>query len=69
MGNVTPDGRERWFGGRYDSEVYVFDTKTAELTARIPVGDGRHGVTGWPIRGGTASGTPATCGDPAQRSS
>lgn len=51
MGNLTPDGRELWLGGRYDSEVYVFDTATGELTARIPVGRGPHGLTVWPQPG------------------
>ena len=38
MGNLTPDGKELWLGGRYDSEVYVFDTTNGQLAARIPVG-------------------------------
>ncbi len=51
MGNLTPDGRELWVGGRYDSEVYVFDTTNGQLTARIPVGRGPHGLTVWPQPG------------------
>ena len=51
MGNLTPDGRELWLGGRYDSEVYVFDTTTGQLAARIPVGRGPHGLTVWPQPG------------------
>src|SRR5205823_4429234 len=26
MGNVSADGKELWLAGRFDSEVYVFDT-------------------------------------------
>lgn len=51
MGNLTPDGRELWLGGRYDREVYVFDTTTGALAARIGVGDGPHGLTVWPQPG------------------
>jgi YVTN family beta-propeller protein len=51
MGNLTPDGRELWLGGRYDDEVYVFDTTTGALVARIPVGKGPHGLTVWPQPG------------------
>ncbi|SRR5258708_40353061 len=32
MGNVTADGSELWVSGRYDDEVYVFDTNTGRLT-------------------------------------
>ena len=51
MGNVTADGKELWVSGRYDSEVYVFDTATGELTHRIPVGKGPHGLCVWPQPG------------------
>lgn len=51
MGNVSADGKELWLSGRYDSEVYVFDTKTGVLTHRIPVGRGPHGLTVWPQPG------------------
>ena len=51
MGNLTPDGTQLWVAGRYDSEVYVFDTVTGELIARIPVGDNPHGLTVWPQPG------------------
>ena len=37
MGNITADGKELWLSGRYDSEVYVFDTTTGVLTHRIPL--------------------------------
>jgi DNA-binding beta-propeller fold protein YncE len=51
MGNLSADGRELWLSGRYDGEVYVFDTVKGELAARIPVGSGPHGLTVWPQPG------------------
>jgi YVTN family beta-propeller protein len=51
MGNVTADGRELWVSGRYDEEVYVFDTQTGALTHRIPVGREPHGLCVWPQPG------------------
>ena len=51
MGNVTADGKELWLSGRYDDEVYVFDTEKGELKQRIKVGRGPHGLTVWPQPG------------------
>jgi YVTN family beta-propeller protein len=51
MGNVTADGKELWVSGRYDSEVYVIDTKTGQLRHRIPVGREPHGLCVWPQPG------------------
>ena len=51
MGNVSADGKELWLSGRYDSEVYVFDTTSGILMHRIPVGRGPHGLTIWPQPG------------------
>ena len=51
MGNVTADGKELWVSGRYDDEVYVFDTRTGQLTHRIPVGHEPHGLAVWPEPG------------------
>jgi YVTN family beta-propeller protein len=51
MGNVTADGKELWVSGRYDKEVYVFDTSTGELTHRIPVEREPHGLCVWPQPG------------------
>jgi YVTN family beta-propeller protein len=51
MGNVSADGSELWVSGRYDDEVYVFDTKTGKLTHRIPVGHEPHGLAVWPQPG------------------
>jgi len=51
MGGVTTDGREFWVSGRYNNEVYVFDTATGQLTHRIPVGSGPHGLAVFPQPG------------------
>jgi YVTN family beta-propeller protein len=51
MGNVTADGKELWVSGRYDEEVYVFDTETGQLTHRIKVGREPHGLCVWPQPG------------------
>src|SRR5437773_4645082 len=51
MGNVTADGTELWLSGRYDEEVYVFDTATGRLTHRIGVGRDPHGLCVWPQPG------------------
>lgn len=51
MGNVSADGKELWLAGRVDSEVYVFDTTTGQLTHRIQVGRGPHGLAVWPQPG------------------
>jgi YVTN family beta-propeller protein len=51
MGNVTADGKELWVSGRYDREVYVFDTRSGQLLYRIPVGKEPHGLCVWPQPG------------------
>jgi YVTN family beta-propeller protein len=51
MGDVSADGKELWVSGRYDDEVYVFDTATGQLTHRIPVGHEPHGLCVWPQPG------------------
>jgi DNA-binding beta-propeller fold protein YncE len=51
MGDISPDGKELWLSGRYDSEVYVFDTVAGKLAYRIPVGRGPHGLAVWPQPG------------------
>ena len=51
MGTVSADGTELWLTGRYDREVYVFDTATGTLTHRIPVGREPHGLCVWPQPG------------------
>ena len=51
MGGVSADGTELWISGRYDSEVYVFDTTTGAVKAQIKVGPGPHGLAVFPQPG------------------
>jgi YVTN family beta-propeller protein len=51
MGGVTADGTQVWLSGRYNREVYVLSTADGHLLARIPVGDGPHGLCVWPQPG------------------
>ncbi|HEY1281926.1 MAG TPA: YncE family protein [Acidimicrobiales bacterium] len=51
MGGVSADGTRLWLSGRYDSEVYVFDTATGELVGRIPTDPSPHGLAVWPQPG------------------
>src|SRR5207244_303456 len=45
MGGVSPDGKELWLTGRRSKVVYVFDTETGAVLAKIPVGPGPHGAS------------------------
>jgi YVTN family beta-propeller protein len=51
MGGVSADGRVLWLSGRYNAEVYAIDTATGALLARIPVGEGPHGLAVYPQPG------------------
>jgi len=48
MLQLSPDGTQLWASGRYHATVYVFDTKTGNVRARIPVGAEDHGLTYFP---------------------
>jgi YVTN family beta-propeller protein len=50
MGGVSADGTQLWLSGRYNSEVYVIDTRTGAVR-RIPVGLGPHGMCVFPQPG------------------
>jgi YVTN family beta-propeller protein len=50
MGNVSADGKWLWLSGRYDDEVYRFDTNTGAVK-KIAVGLEPHGLTVWPQPG------------------
>ena len=50
MGNVSADGRYLWLGGRYDHEVYRFETSSGAVD-KIKVGREPHGLTVWPQPG------------------
>jgi YVTN family beta-propeller protein len=51
MGGVSVDGKSLWLSGRYDDEVYVFDTSNGNLKARIKVGKQPHGLCVYPQPG------------------
>ena len=51
MGGVSADGKVLWLSGRYNAVVYAISTRTGKLLARIPVGNGPHGVCVWPQPG------------------
>ena len=51
MGGVSVDGSVLWLSGRYNHEVYALSTADGRLLARIPVGDGPHGMCVWPQPG------------------
>lgn len=56
MGNLSVDGDVLWLSGRYDSEVYAFDTRTGALVHRVRVDGGPHGLTVWPQPGSLSLG-------------
>jgi YVTN family beta-propeller protein len=51
MGGLSADGKVFWISGRYHKEVYAIDTTTGQLLARIPVGEGPHGLCVYPQPG------------------
>jgi DNA-binding beta-propeller fold protein YncE len=51
MGGVSADGTVLWLAGRYRAEVYAIDTRSGRLLARIPVGQGPHGLCVYPQPG------------------
>ena len=51
MGGVSGDGKVLWLSGRYNAEVYAFDTADGHLLARIRVGKGPHGLCVFPQPG------------------
>jgi YVTN family beta-propeller protein len=51
MGGVSIDGSQLWLGGRYDGEVYVFDTATGDVIQQIATGAAPHGVALFPQPG------------------
>jgi YVTN family beta-propeller protein len=48
MLQLNPEGTQLWASGRYNATVYVFDTTTGGVIARIPVGAEDHGLTYFP---------------------
>jgi YVTN family beta-propeller protein len=51
MGGVSADGKVLWLSGRYNGEVYAISTRNGRLLARIPVGQGPHGLCVYPQPG------------------
>ena len=51
MGGVSADGSTFWVSGRFDDVVYAFDTASGELTAKIKVPGGPHGLCLFPQPG------------------
>ena len=51
MGGLSADGNTLWLSGRYNREVYAFDTRDGRLLARIKVGKGPHGLAVYPQPG------------------
>jgi YVTN family beta-propeller protein len=51
MGGVSADGKQLWLSGRYNNEVYVFDTANGSLLARVKVGREPHGLCIYPQPG------------------
>ena len=56
MGNVSPDGKVLWLGGRYTSSVYAISTITGKQIASVPAGVSPHGVCVWPQPGRYSTG-------------
>ena len=50
MGNISSDGKWLWLSGRFDDEVYRFDTNSGAVT-KIGVGQEPHGLAVWPQPG------------------
>jgi YVTN family beta-propeller protein len=51
MGGVSADGKVLWLAGRYNAVVYAFNTRTGKVLAKIPVGNGPHGLCVYPQPG------------------
>ncbi len=51
MGGVSADGKVLWLSGRFNGEVYGWNTKTGKLIARIKVAGDPHGLLVWPQPG------------------
>jgi YVTN family beta-propeller protein len=51
MGGLSADGKVLWLSGRYNGEVYALNADNGKLLARIPVGQGPHGLSVWPQPG------------------
>ncbi len=50
MGNVSADGTQLWYSGRFDNVAYMIDTTTGAVTT-IRTGTEPHGLAVWPQPG------------------
>jgi YVTN family beta-propeller protein len=51
MGGVSANGKVLWLSGRYNGVVYAISTSSGHLLAKIPVGQGPHGLCVFPQPG------------------
>jgi YVTN family beta-propeller protein len=51
MGGVSANGKVLWLSGRYNGVVYAISTVNGHLIAKIPVGQGPHGLCVYPQPG------------------
>lgn len=51
MGGVSADGKRLCLSGRYNGDVYSFDTAAGKLMGRIRVGRGPHELCVYPQAG------------------
>jgi DNA-binding beta-propeller fold protein YncE len=51
LGGISADGKVLWLSGRYDNVVYAISTMDGRLLAKIPVGNGPHGLCVYPQPG------------------
>ena len=51
MGGVSANGKVLWLSGRYNGVVYAISTTNGHLLAKIPVGQGPHGLCVYPQPG------------------
>lgn len=56
MGNISPDGKVLWLGGRYTSQVYAISTTDGHIIASIVAGKSPHGLCVWPEPGRYSTG-------------
>jgi YVTN family beta-propeller protein len=61
MGGISANGRVLWVSGRYDGVVYAISTRTGKLLAKIPVGNGPHGLLVYPQPGRFSLGHTGVC--------
>jgi hypothetical protein len=56
MGDLGPDGKIFWLGGRFTGSVYAISTRTWKTITAIHAGISPHGVCVWPQPGRYSTG-------------